>query len=147
VAFPLKGSSNYFTIESKNFDNLLVAGAITKNQRQMGLMYIKELTDSNGMIFIYKRPKVVKIWMYNTPLPLDIIFVDKNKKVLEIKEGIPYSKKIISSKYPVIAVIEIPRNCSKKIDLEVGDKLYWNELMIKDIKFNNKKKYNYVCLN
>ena len=71
----------------------------------------------------------------------------KLKKVFKIKEGIPHSKKIISSKYPVIAVIEIPRNCSKKIDLKVGDKLYWNELMIKDIKFNHKKKYNYACLN
>ena len=89
--------------------------------------------------FYIKNHKLVNIWMHNTFIPLDIIFIDKNKKVSSIKEGKPLSRKIISSDKKVIAVLELPQNCSKKISLNVGDTLEWIYL-----EFSKKKTYH--CL-
>ena len=113
--------------------------AATEESRKKGLMWKKKLVHSSGMLFFYKRPQIVNIWMHNTFIPLDIIFIDKNKKVSSIKVGSPLSKKIISSDKKVIAVLELPQNCSKKISLNVGDTLEWIYL-----EFSKKKTYH--CL-
>ena len=102
-------------------------------------MWKEKLINSSGMLFLYKRPQIVNIWMHNTLIPLDIIFIDKNKKVSSIKVGRPLSKKIISSDKTVIAVLELQQNCSKKISLNVGDTLEWIYL-----EFSKKKTYH--CL-
>ncbi len=102
-------------------------------------MWKKKLINSSGMLFLYKKPQIVNMWMHNTFIPLDIIFIDENKKVLSIKAGDPLSNKIISSNKKVIAVLELPKNCSKKIGLNVGDKLDWVYL-----EFSKKKSYH--CL-
>ena len=102
-------------------------------------MWKKSLINSSGMLLLYNEPQVVNIWMHNTFIPLDIIFIDENKKVLAIKTGNPLSKKIISSKQKVIGVLELPKNCSQKLSLSVGDKLDWDF-----IKFSKKK--TYYCL-
>ncbi len=112
-------------ISSKKFDGLIVYSALTLAERTKGLMFKKKLEDSNGMIFLYSVPQVVNIWMKNTYLALDIIFVNENNEVTSIKNGKPLSKILISSENPVIAVIEIPKNCSKEINLNVGDKIFW----------------------
>ena len=88
-------------------------------------MFKNKLEDSDGMIFLYPVPQVVNIWMKNTYIALDIIFVNPKNEVISIKNGKPLSKNLISSDDPVIAVIEIPKNCSKKINLNVGDKIFW----------------------
>ena len=89
----------------------------SKYEKQKGLMDVDKLIDSNGMLFLYKQPKVIKMWMHNTKIPLDIIFIDKFNRVISINYGKPLSKKIISSEEKAIAVIEIPYKCSKKLKL------------------------------
>ena len=62
---------------------------------------------------------------------------DQNKVVL-IRRGEPFSKKIISSITPVIGVLEIPEGCAKKLDIEVGDKTFWrvaNKSEVKNIRY------------
>lgn len=113
--------------------------AVTEESRKKGLMWKKQLIRSSGMLFLYEKPQIVNIWMHNTFIPLDVIFIDKNKKVSSIKVGKPLSRKIISSDKKVIAVLELPLNCSKKISLNVGDKLDWIYL-----EFSKKKTYH--CL-
>ena len=104
-------------------------------------MWKKKLINSSGMFFLYKKPQIVYIWMHNTFIPLDIIFIDENKKVVSIKTGNPLSKKIISSNKEVIAVLELPKNCSKKLNLNVGDELDWDFL-----KLSKKKSYHCLSL-
>ena len=70
-------------------------------------MNTDRLLDINGMFFLYKTPKIINMWMHNTKIPLDIIFIDQFNKVISINYGKPFSKKIISSKVKAIAVIEI----------------------------------------
>ena len=86
-------------------------------------MWKKNLINSSGMLFLYKKPQIVNIWMHNTFIPLDIIFIDEIKKFQSIKVGNPLSKKIISSDKKVIAVLELPKNCSKKNKFKCGDKI------------------------
>ena len=105
-------------------------------------MNIDKLVDINGMFFLYKKPKVINMWMHNTKIPLDIIFIDKFSKVISINYGKPFSKEIISSKKKAIAVIEIPHNCAKKLQIKKGDKISWS-----DISENKKKNIRYYhCL-
>ena len=75
--------------------------------------------------YFTKNLKIVNIWMHNTEIPLDIIFINNQKKVVLIRKGEPFSKKIISSITPVIGVLEIPEGCAKKLDIKVGDKTSW----------------------
>lgn len=132
-------NANFAKISSNKFLDLHVYFSFTKESRERGLMWKKRLIKSSGMLFLYNRPQIVNIWMHNTFIPLDIIFIDENKKVLSIKVGNPLSKKIISSENKVIAVLEIPKNCSKKLKLNIGDKLDWSFL-----KYSKKKSYH--CL-
>ena len=98
-------------------------------------MNVDRLVDTDGMFFVYKEPKIIKMWMHNTKIPLDIIFIDESKKVISINFGKPFSKKVISSKIKAVAVIEIPYNCSKKLKIKKGDKINWSSL-------NKNKKIN-----
>ena len=145
--FPFFLRSEYTLISFNEFEDLLVLTAKSAKEKQKGLMFLKKLKRTNGMIFLYKEPQVVKIWMKNTLLSLDIIFVDKKKKIISIKEGIKLTENIISSDFPVIAVVEIPRDCSEKIGLKVGDKISWRKFEKKQIskKFlSNQKKFPFL---
>ena len=104
-------------------------------------MFVKKLT-TNGLLLLYDKPKVVNIWMKNTEIPLGIIFIDNEKIIISIREGKPFSEKIISSKVPIIGVLEIPKDCIKKLNLNEGDSADW-------IFVNNEEKKNiryYHCL-
>ena len=97
-------------------------------------MNIKKLKDYDGMLFLYAIPQKVNIWMYNTIIPLDIIFIDKKKKISSIKFGDPYSTDLLSSAVEVLAVLEIPRGCSKKLNFKIGDKINWTLKKKSEIK-------------
>ena len=123
---------------SRTFSDLLVKIAQTDEEKQKGLMFVDKLLQTNGLLLLYKKPKIVKIWMHNTQLPLDIIFINDQNKVVYIRKGKPFSKKIISSITPVIGVLEIPEGCAKKLDIKVGDKTFWrvvNNSKVKNIRY------------
>ena len=135
-------SSEYALISVGYESNILVKVADDPKERKQGLMFLDKLTNNNGLLFIYKESQIVTMWMHNTFLPLDIIFIDKSSKVLSIKEGMPLSKKLISSKFAVNAVLEIPKGCSKKLNIKQNDKITWTRI-------NKEKKKNiryYHCL-
>ena len=122
---PLNSFSKEAVVSSEKFSDLLVKVATTEEEKKKGLMFVNKLSQTNGLLLLYKKPKIVKIWMHNTRIPLDIIFINNQKKVILIRKGKPFSKKIISSITPVIGVLEIPEGCAKKIDIKVGDKASW----------------------
>ena len=122
--FPLFSISKEVIVYSQTFSDLLIKVAQTEEEKKKGLMFVDKLLQTNGLLLLYKKPKIVKIWMHNTQLPLDIIFINDQNKVVLIKTGKPFSKKIISSITPVIGVLEIPEGCAKKLDIKVGDKTF-----------------------
>ena len=138
VLFPLYSFSKEAVVSSQKFSDLLVKVAITEEEKQKGLMFVNKLSQTNGLFLLYKKPKIVKIWMHNTEIPLDIIFINNENKVILIRKGEPFSKKIISSITPVIGVLEIPEGCAKKLDIKVGDKTTWkiiNRTKVKNIRY------------
>jgi len=138
LLFALSSFSNEAVVSSKKFSDLLVKVAKTEEEKQKGLMFVNKLSQTNGLLLLYKKPKIVNIWMHNTQIPLDIIFINNQNKVILIRKGDPLSKKIISSITPVIGVLEIPEGCAKKLNIKVGDKTSWkivNRTKVKNIRY------------
>ncbi len=102
-------------------------------------MGVKKLVKTNGMLFLFDKPQIVNMWMDKTFLELDMIFINKLKKVISIKSAKPLLKKIISSDQEVIAVLELPKDCYKILKINIGDEINW-----KKIKLPKNKTYH--CL-
>ena len=102
--------------------------ADTDEKRKLGLMFRKHLNRNDGMIFDYKGMSYVKIWMKNTQIPLDIIFL-QNNEIVDIKENVlPCLNHKINcptygSEKPINFIIEVNAGIIKNYDLKVGDKL------------------------
>ena len=138
LLLPLNSFSEEAVVFSEKFSDLLVKVAKTEEEKQKGLMFVNKLSQTNGLLLLYKKPKIVNIWMHNTQIPLDIIFINNQNKVILIRKGDPLSKKIISSITPVIGVLEIPEGCAKKLNIKVGDKTSWkivNRTKVKNIRY------------
>jgi len=91
------GDSQTLIIVSENGEhNFKVEEAKTLDQQARGMMFREEMSEDTGMIFEFEEPKVATIWMKNTALPLDIIFVRSNGKILKIEHmAQPYTLSII----------------------------------------------------
>ena len=66
-----------------------VREAKTNEEKLQGLQNVKELNQDEGMIFYFDPPQTVEFWMHNTPLPLDIIFINEDQEVIEVYPGKP----------------------------------------------------------
>ena len=86
--------------------------------RSRGLSKRQSLCPTCGMIFIYSQESTYPIWMENTHFPLDIIWLDKNGKIVNIKQGQPESLKILKNQIPARYIVELNQNI---INLSVGD--------------------------
>jgi uncharacterized protein len=94
----------------------------TEEQREHGLMERSYLPADRGMLFQFDREKPVMMWMKNTLIPLDMIFIARNGTVTHIHENAePMSLSIISSDGPVFAVLEVNAGYARKIGLKPGD--------------------------
>ena len=66
-----------------------VKEAKTQEEKEKGLMNVKELPSDEGMIFYYDEPDLVEIWMKNTLIPLDIIYINEDQEVIAVEQGYP----------------------------------------------------------
>jgi uncharacterized membrane protein (UPF0127 family) len=94
----------------------------THAELEKGLMFRKYLPENRGMLFDFKAEQPVMMWMKNTFLPLDMIFISRNGQVTAITENAePLSERIISSNGPVFGVLEVNAGTIAKIALKIGD--------------------------
>lgn len=98
--------------------------ATTEEEKQTGLMYRKELADGKGMLFDFNPEQEVSMWMKNTYVSLDMIFIRADGRILRIAENTePMSTKIISSRGPARAVLEVVAGTAQKYGIRVGDRV------------------------
>ncbi|WP_299718278.1 DUF192 domain-containing protein [Tardiphaga sp.] len=98
--------------------------ATTDKERETGLMYRKELADGRGMLFDFSPEQQVSMWMKNTFISLDMIFIGANGRILRIAENTePQSTRIIPSGGPAKGVLEVIAGTAKKYGIAPGDQI------------------------
>ena len=96
--------------------------ADTDDSRERGLMYRESMDPDAGMLFDFGREDFMSIWMANTIIPLDILYVRANGEIAKIVTGAqPFSRRPMSSDYPVIAVVELNGGRTLELGIEPGD--------------------------
>ena len=102
--------------------------AKTMEERRSGLMYRKKLLDNEGMLFVFPREKIIQLWMKNTYIPLDVIFISENKVIVDIKKNLErLSETIVRSKVKSRYALEFNAGLINKFDIKIGDKVLFNE--------------------
>ena len=87
-------------------------------------MYIKWLPSDQGMLFPQAAPRVMSMWMKNTLIPLDMLFIDAGGRIVYIRErATPESEDIISIPTPVKAVLELPGGQCAALGIRAGDQV------------------------
>jgi uncharacterized membrane protein (UPF0127 family) len=95
----------------------------TDEQRARGLMYRRHMPEDRGMLFDFKTEQPVSMWMKNTYLPLDMLFIAKDGKVTSVAENAePMSERIIPGG-TVLGVLEINAGVAAKLGIKAGDKV------------------------
>jgi len=98
--------------------------AVTSEQRERGLMFRRSLPEGQGMLFKFEPDQVITMWMHNTYIPLDMIFIRSDGRILRIAENTkPESDNIISSGGPARGVLEVIAGTARKLGLAPGDKV------------------------
>lgn len=116
--------------------------ADTPQETQQGLMFRESMPHNHGMLFGFGVEKEVLMWMKNTPLPLDMVFLSPTGRVVSIATNtVPFSQSVISSKEYASGVLEINAGTSKLLGLKAGDFLEHGSFNTK-IKGELKEKAN-----
>jgi uncharacterized membrane protein (UPF0127 family) len=98
--------------------------AITPEEKEHGLMFRRELPDGQGMLFDFQFDQNVAFWMKNTYIPLDMLFIRADGRILRIAENTePLSERNIPSGGPVRAVLEVIGGTAKKLGIAAGDRV------------------------
>lgn len=98
--------------------------ARTPRQQAQGLMFRRRLAADAGMLFLYRQPQIIRMWMKNTFIPLDMIFIGKDGRIVSIAERtIPKSLETVSSGMPATAVLEVNGGTASRLGVRVGDRI------------------------
>ena len=126
VGFPVSGAETQ-TLEivtANGVHSFAVELVANDADRAKGLMFRRELPEGRGMLFDFQREQEVAMWMQNTYIPLDMIFINADGRIRRIAENTePLSTATISSGGPVRGVLEVIGGTSKKFGIKVGDRV------------------------
>lgn len=98
--------------------------AVTDEERERGLMFRRSVPEMYGMLFDFEEDRPVAMWMKNTYVSLDMIFIESNGRIRRIAENTETeSEKIIPSGGPVRAVLEVAAGTARKLGIAAGDRV------------------------
>jgi hypothetical protein len=93
-------------------------------QHAQGLMFRRRLAANAGMLFLYGTPQPARMWMKNTYIPLDLLYIDGKGGIVGFHQrAVPQSLEVIGSKQPVIAVLEVNAGTVARLRIAIGDKV------------------------
>jgi uncharacterized protein len=109
---------------SGNVVNFKIWEADTQKREEQGLMFIREMDEHTGMLFMFPENRPVTMWMKNTYVSLDLLFLNAQGKIDYIAERAkPESEAIIGPPTPEFAVLELKGGACEQFGIKVGDKV------------------------
>ncbi len=119
----------FFDKQNRATVQLVVELAQTDYEKEKGLMFRKDLPETQGMLFVYNEEKPRTFWMKNTPLSLDMIFVDARYHIIHIaKYTRPESEQLYASGRPAQFVIEVRAGFCDRNGIKDGQRISWEVL-------------------
>lgn len=97
--------------------------ADTEEKRQRGLMHRESLPEDHGMLFVYEAERRLSFWMRDTPIPLDIAFIDRAGRIVDIQQMEPLSDDTHTSRAPALYALEMRHGWFEDHGVEVGDRV------------------------
>jgi uncharacterized membrane protein (UPF0127 family) len=126
IPFTPEGVLDIWRADSSLVTRLVIELAESDEEQAQGLMYRRSLPERGGMLFVSAEPSMRSFWMRNTPLPLDIIFLDDSLRVVNIvKRTTPYSEEHILSTAPAQYVLEIRAGMSDRWGIDSTAYVTW----------------------
>jgi uncharacterized membrane protein (UPF0127 family) len=96
--------------------------ADTMEEKALGLMFRTALPDHQGMLFPYAPPQEITMWMRNTYIPLDMVFIRADGRILRIEARTePLSERVIASVGTAAGVLELAGGAAERLGLKAGD--------------------------
>ena len=113
------------TIETSNGAHKFSVEVVdTDGARAKGLMFRRSLPQDRGMLFLYDRPEPIGMWMRNTYISLDMLFLTADGKIHKIARSTePFSDTVIQSDGPVSAVLEVNAGTADRLGVKVGERV------------------------
>lgn len=139
MVFQIRGRNRFITVILPNGFKMTAELAVNEGERAKGLMFREEISPDYGMLFVFKKERKYSFWMKNMKIPIDIIWLDKEKRIVHMEENVPPCDDIpcpsYFPEYPARYVFELKAGSIKKQNLELFDKLKF--LLPDNLKFFN----------
>ena len=97
--------------------------AATDSKRSFGLMYRSSLGSDSGMVFIFRAPVSLCMWMKNTLIPLSVAFIDSEGRIINMEDMTPQSEETHCSRKPARYALEVNQGWFRQRAIQVGDKV------------------------
>ena len=123
IKFHKEGELAFISRENrKKIKTIDIEIADTPRESAVGLMYRQTMADTEGMLFVFDKARVRFFWMKNTYIPLDMIFIDENLKIVKIeKNTIPMSEAKIPTHKKTLYTVEVNAGFCDRYGINVGD--------------------------
>lgn len=130
VTFKKEGELTLYKAQTDSvITKLEIEIADTDYDVQTGLMYRNSLRDDRGMLFVFPTMRERFFYMKNTKFPLDLIYLDNNKKIVSFQENAkPFDETSLPSQVPAQYVLEVNAGLAQKWLLEIGDRMEYSEV-------------------
>lgn len=104
--------------------------AIDIQQQRRGLMFVRELPEWTGMLFVYGGERHRSMWMKNTYISLDMVFARRDGSVTNVVEGtVPLSEESVTSSEPASFVLELNAGTTRRLSIDEDSRLVWEPAM------------------
>jgi uncharacterized protein len=102
-------------------DTVTAEVADTPEARERGLMFRTELDAGEGMVFVFQDEDIRSFWMRDTYIPLDIAYLDRTQRIVDIQQMEPLVEELYESQRPAMFALEVPQGWFEAQGIEVGD--------------------------
>jgi uncharacterized membrane protein (UPF0127 family) len=118
------GTSELTVLTSGGPQRFTIELALSNAQMEQGLMFRRSLAPNAGMLFDFKSPTNIAMWMKNTLIPLDMLFLDERGRIIDIHErAVPLSTDVIAAKAPARYVIELNGGTAARLGIKPADQV------------------------